>query len=366
MQYAGRAVQLAAEFFGDNLEPQFLERLEGAKSNIPEHHDGRQIYEKFVKPAMVDLKKVGAHYAIRSLFEPYDEHDRIYCFAVDREDYQSCEAGKMKLAVGRARFTSRITTESILFSFGVLHFGDHNLNGGVQEFRGQEAYQTLVQEVSDCFSRADLPEAVRCLDKGFGKNIYSLKSLFRDEQRKILNQILDAHLSQAEAVYRQIYENQVSLMRFLSDLGTPLPKSFQTAAEFVLNAALHRALGAEVLNLGRITALLDEAKELKVPLDGVSLGYVLKGRIERLAEQFRVQPSEIPLLRKLEALVDLARSLPFEVDFWKAQNIHFEMSQTFYPEVQSRAEKGDESAKIWVDHFLALGGKFSFRVLSIE
>jgi hypothetical protein len=240
--------------------------------------------------------------------------------------------------------------------------GDHNLNGGVREFRGQEAYQTFVQEVSDCFSRADLPEAVRCLDKGFERNIYSLKSLFRDEQRKILNQILDAHLSQAEAAYRQIYENQVSLMRFLSDLGTPLPKSFQTAAEFALNTALHGALGAEVLNLGRISALLGEAKELKVPLDGVSLGYVLKGRIERLAEQFRGQPTEISLLHKLEALVDLARSLPFEVDFWKAQNSYYEMLRRVYPNFRRAAEKGDQTAQSWVSHFMSLGGKISIRI----
>jgi alpha-amylase/alpha-mannosidase (GH57 family) len=74
IQYAGRAIQLSEELFGDTLEAQFLERLGRAKSNLPERGDGRQIYEKLVKPAMVDLKKVSIHYAIRSLFEPYAEH----------------------------------------------------------------------------------------------------------------------------------------------------------------------------------------------------------------------------------------------------------------------------------------------------
>ena len=36
MQYAGRAVQLAQELFGDSLESQFIERLAAAKSNLPE------------------------------------------------------------------------------------------------------------------------------------------------------------------------------------------------------------------------------------------------------------------------------------------------------------------------------------------
>ncbi|MBC7323689.1 MAG: DUF3536 domain-containing protein, partial [Moorella sp. (in: Bacteria)] len=60
LQYAGRVVQLARELFHSELESQFLEMLAQAKSNIAEHKDGAHIYEKFVKPAMVDLLKVGA------------------------------------------------------------------------------------------------------------------------------------------------------------------------------------------------------------------------------------------------------------------------------------------------------------------
>lgn len=357
IQYAGRALQLADELFGDHLEAQFLERLERAKSNIPEHRDGRHIYEKFVKPAIVDLEKVGGHYAIRSLFEPYPEHDRIFCYEVDREDYQSSETGKMRLAVGRARFTSQITGESALLSFGVIHFGDHNLSGGVRNFRGQEAYEALMQEVSGAFSRADIPEVIRILDRGFGRDIYSLKSLFRDEQRKILNQILDKTLQEAAAVYQQLYEQSVPLMRFLADLGTPFPKSFQTAAEFALNASLRQALEAEELDLNQVTSLLEEARGLKVPLDGAGLGYSFKGRIERMAQQFLADPNDHSSLQKLAAIVDLACSLPFEVDFWKVQNIYHEILQKVYPEFQKKVEKGEESAQTWVGYITALGEK---------
>ena len=73
----------------------------------------------------------------------------------------------------------------------MLHFGEHNLSGGVRKFPGEEAYQILVQEVTQAFSRADIPEVIRTLDRVFGRDIFSLKSLFRDEQRKILNQIFE-------------------------------------------------------------------------------------------------------------------------------------------------------------------------------
>ena len=71
LQYAGRAVQLGEELFGGNIESQFFERLEAARSNIAEHRDGRHIYEKWVKPAALDLTRVAAHYAISSVFEEY-------------------------------------------------------------------------------------------------------------------------------------------------------------------------------------------------------------------------------------------------------------------------------------------------------
>jgi hypothetical protein len=362
IQYAGRAIQLAKELFGDSLETQFLERLEKAKSNIPDHRDGRLIYEKFVKPAMVNLEKVGAHYAIRSLFEPYAEHDRIYCFAVDREEFKASEAGKMKLSLGRARFTSRITGESVLQSFGVLHFGDHNVNGGVREFRGEEAYQSLVQEISEVFARADLPEVIRLLDRNFGKNIFSLRSLFRDDQRRVLNQILDFNITNSVAVYRQLYEQNAPLMRFLVDLGNPLPKSFQAAAEFSLNRSLREALMAEDPLLDRVQSLLEEARGLKIPLDEVSLGYALKETIERTAERFRAQPGDLPLLQKLENLAALACNLPFPVDLWKMQNFYFRVAHEVYPQFRSGAEKGEDPAKTWVGHFTSLGDRLSCKL----
>ncbi|MBI4199342.1 MAG: DUF3536 domain-containing protein [Chloroflexi bacterium] len=53
--YAGRAIQLAEDLFGEAVEPMFLSLLEQARSNDPEHGDGRRIYARLVKPAEVDL-----------------------------------------------------------------------------------------------------------------------------------------------------------------------------------------------------------------------------------------------------------------------------------------------------------------------
>ncbi|MDQ3932542.1 MAG: DUF3536 domain-containing protein, partial [Actinomycetota bacterium] len=45
LRYAGRALQLAAQLFGTDLEPAFLVHLATARSNDPEHGDGHDVYE---------------------------------------------------------------------------------------------------------------------------------------------------------------------------------------------------------------------------------------------------------------------------------------------------------------------------------
>ncbi len=50
LQYAGRAIQIAEEIFGESLEAPFLDRLEQAKGNGREWPDARSVYAEFVIP----------------------------------------------------------------------------------------------------------------------------------------------------------------------------------------------------------------------------------------------------------------------------------------------------------------------------
>jgi alpha-amylase/alpha-mannosidase (GH57 family) len=362
IQYAGRALHLAQEVFGDDVESRFLELLERAKSNIPTHGDGRRIYEKFVKPAMVNLEKVGAHYAMSSLFKEYDEKASIYCYRVDQDDYQSSEGGRSKLVVGRATVTSEITRESGKLCFGVLHLGDHNLNCGARGYQGDDAYQALVQEMAAFFVKADFAETLRMLDKHFGASTYSLGSLFRDEQRKILDIILDSTRADIEAIYRQLYETNVPLMRFLKDSGAPPPKALYAAAEFVLNADLRRAFEKEEFNPELIDTLLGESKSEGISLDEETLEYTFRKSLEGMIGRFFASPKELGLLKKLNEAVGMLPSLPFQVNLWKVQNTFYDLLQTVYPKVREKADRGNEKARKWIDHFSTLGEKLSVRV----
>jgi hypothetical protein len=323
--------------------------------------NGRRIYEVFVRPATVDLIKVTAHYAISSLFENYGKETKTFCYLVNTEDYRTTDCGKTRLAVGRARVTSEITQEHAVLSFGVLHFGDHNLNAGVRQYQGEEAYQAMVQETTQTCHAADFPEVIRLLDKRFGSSTYSLRSLFRDEQRKVLGYILESTVSEIESAYRQLYENHFPAMRFVTEIGGPVPKAFHSAAELILNIDLHRALNSETLEVETIKNLVNAADSWRVDLDTDGLAYDFKVSLEGMMEAFIQAPEDTAKLQALVDAVTLARSMPFAVDLWNTQNQYYEMLNSTRPTYQQRADGGDEAAKKWLAAFHNLGEQLLVR-----
>ena len=323
------------------------------------------IYEKFVRPAIVDRENVAAHYALSSVFEPYPDYARVYCYSVARDDYSISNAGKTSLIVGRSRVISEITTDSESFLFAAIHMGDHMVSAGVQPFRAEaeEDYNRIKEELQDLFRRAEVHEVIRAIDRQFGESTYSLRSIFYDDQRRIMNVVVKTSLADAEAVYRQLYETHGQMMRFMSELRMPLPRAFQVATDFALNNALrHNFENADDLDFAKIETLLEEARANNVNLDGPTLGFALKKTLRRLSEQFLESPENLQLLQKFETAAEVARKLPFEVSVWHPQNNYYALLQRVFPEMMERAQSGNEEARQWIEHFASLGRHLTVRV----
>jgi alpha-amylase/alpha-mannosidase (GH57 family) len=362
IQYAARAVQLARELWNDDLESGFVDRLAQAKSNLPEHEDGRAIYEKFVEPAIVTRDTAGAHYAISSIFESYPIDARLYAFSFHQEDRQMFTAGASRLALGRARVTFEITRASDSLSYGVLYMGTHNLNCWVHLNGHPEEHDRLVKAAHEAFERADIPQIIRLMDSHFGQTQYSLKNLFRDEQRKLLNQILAATREEIDSTYKLIADRHSSLLRFLTELHVPQLRGLRMAVEEVLNREIRHQFASDHLDAERVRSLLVECQAMKVALEREILGYACKGYFDRLSESLLKTPEDVELLRRLIDAAKLARELPFETNLWKPQNVYFEISRTIRPDWTERARQGDETAKLWDSLFANLGEALGFSI----
>jgi hypothetical protein len=365
VQYAARTIQLARELFGLDLESGFLERFEAAKSNIPENCNGRCIYDKFVKPAMVDLQKATAHYAISSIFHEYDPRTRVYSFTFEDEQRQVLTAGKTKLALGRTRILSEITHESDVFAYAILYLGEHNLTGGVGKFESPEAFEAAVQELKAAYeAAADFPQVIRLIDRNFGQASYSLKSLFKDEQRRILGEILGSTREDLEGRFRLITERYTPLMRFLQSAGAPLPSALQTVSDFILHHDLRSQFEAEHVDPERLRSLLAQAQGRNV--FDADLSYAVSQHLEGAMQALVANPDALERVRNLVQVAELIVPIPMGLNLWKVQNTYWEMLQTIFPKYRDRAGHGDAFAQDWVREFLALGERLSFAVPSTE
>jgi hypothetical protein len=185
--------------------------------------------------------------------------------------------------------------------------------------------------------------------------------LFADERRRVLNIIMGPTLREAEAAYSSIYEHHAPLIRFLTGSGTPRPQVLSVAADLCLNAKIRRVLQKEGLDSEVVRPLLEEARLAGATLDATALGLLLAVNIESLAEQLLEQPDDLSRLESLNKAAKLVRTLPFEINLWKTQNICYKILQAHCPTFNEKASLGDQNAQEWLRHSTVLAENFLLR-----
>jgi len=151
-------------------------------------------------------------------------------------------------------------------------------------------------------------------------------------------------------------------MRFLTDLGNPLPGALHAAAEFILNTDLARAVSGESLNMERVLELIQEAKSWEIDLDCEGLAFLFKQTLERLMQRFVFTPEDDSLLNDILVTVEAIPTLPFEVNVWKVQNMFYEVLSKNHPALQQRADEGDEKVGEWIGMFRTLGDRLMMQL----
>ena len=224
-------------------------------------------------------------------------------------------------------------------------------------------FTELIAKVTEEFSAGRFPEVLDALDHYFGEMRYSLKSLFKDEQKRIIDMILANTLQDAEASYHSIYEKHGALMRFLKEMDQPIPEVLRITTAFVLNSDLVRTFSGDPVDAVRISMLLELVKREGVKIDEASVGFAASNSLARLMRQFSKAPANLELLHRADVLVALLQMLPFPVNYWESQNIYYQMLQN---ELPSRLSNEDEISVAWVKRFVALGEKLRVSVPVIE
>jgi hypothetical protein len=366
--YAARVLQLAQQLFAQQalpLEKAFLARLAEARSNVARAGDGAQIYKACVATMELGLEQVAAHYAISSMFSSFAEETDLFCYHVRRISYEIYTSGRGRLALGRAHIASAITGHRQSFSFAVLHFGDQNITAAVKPYNEDDSaeFDEFAKQASDYVLRAYFPEVIRLLDRYYGHVDYSLTSLFTDEQRRIVQIILNSTLRDIESSLTTIYEDHASLLHYLSQAGLPKPPALTLAAGFAVNAGLRRALDSDPIDQAQLRSFLSLAKADQVPLETANLSYIADQRMKRAMIELVMSSGSLEMLDRALALARILVELPFELNLWQAQNLWYEILRASSYSLTALA--GDNRPR-WEEKFNELGSCLSIDCAAIE
>ncbi len=366
--YAVRAMQLAEEVCGPGLsgllEP-FVKRLEQAPSNNPLYTNGADVYEKCVNPSVLDLYRVAAHYAIDSLFKPAPEAVELYTYQATNRGYADNELGQQKLAQGTVGIQSRLTGESAEMYFAALYFGDTNLIAGVRPADNDPdgaKRQNEQKAVRDLFEKNYILETIRLIESQYSNHAYSLHHLFRDEQRSMMNQLLQARLDEIQADFTRLFDQHFPMMQVIRQMNIPQPRVLEAILKVIFSNDLQNALEASEPQLEDIKTLVDQIVEWDFTPDRVTLAFAASRLAERLMHQCSEAPENPQRLETIVTLLQILDPLELPLDLWESQNICFVLNRKYYVAMQQRTDEGDETAGQWLKAFTQLGSHLNVRI----
>ncbi|QOV22675.1 DUF3536 domain-containing protein [Anabaenopsis elenkinii] len=336
LRYASRALELAGDVAGVQLEKAFIKRLSLAPSNVDVFPDGGSLYRQMVQTAQVSVKQVTAHYAISSLFaNQKSTQKRIYCYSLDEIDYQLQRMGSLTLAVGNLKLVSEVTWESESLVFAVLHLGGWDFHCCTQLFTGRREYSQLKEKLFTSLKQGSAAHSILVMTQLFREETFSLQNLFAEERHRIMRLLSQETLTRLDQLYTQVYRDNYGLLMACHRDELEVPQELQVAAEIALGArcmvilrSLEQEITDPVLSLNHIVeleAIATEAQNLHCRLNIPEGKQILEQLIMRLLWRLLhdVNGSFATQIQSLERLIDASYQLNINVSLDKSQELYF-------------------------------------------
>jgi alpha-amylase/alpha-mannosidase (GH57 family) len=327
LRYAAMALQYVRDLGGGDLEPEFVRRLAVAPSNVPEYRDGSEVYRRLIRPAVVDLRRVIAHYAISGLVQEQPAEARVYAYDVQRLDETRDAYSGTALQIARVRVASRITGESREAMYAVLHFGGHDFSCGIRAWEDTAVYEAMKLDLRRRYRSYTLADMVRGMDEYFPGAAYSLTDLFLEERRRVLRSVITAMLERHEETYRRIWEENRKLIHYVRQADAPIPDGLGLVARHVLEQEV--AAGLAALNVApvldeRVVEAVGEARALGLRLDLSPARRVVHAAIDRALAAVAEAPTA-ERVAQVTSLIEGANRIGAPFGLWATQNRFYEI-----------------------------------------
>lgn len=337
LRYAMRAMDLARQVTGEDLEAAFLRRLVAAPSNLPDFQNGADIYRQLVAVARVTPAEVAVHCAIAASIEPapHSSGGRAYCYRVACLDYRHESHHDRALGVGHFQLVSAITWERYEFVVAALHINDWEFRASVLPWEDCPDYETLKVEAFRGFDKGEAA-AITAIAAQFGEETWTLDRLFGEERERILQQLGRATRVCLERSYERVYQENYQLLVAFRENGLPVPPELRSAAAVVLSQRCMSGLRAlecahddpdeRLAALAPVATAIAEAQQLHCQLQLSSEGAASLQRLlcSGLEQLLQAEAVNAIARRYVAELIELAGHLQAQLSLDLAQELYFQ------------------------------------------
>ncbi|MBL7861728.1 MAG: DUF3536 domain-containing protein [Cyclobacteriaceae bacterium] len=357
MQYACRVIQLANQIGEVDLEAEFIRRLEQAPSNVSAYEHGAAVYVKEVLPSRTNLQRVGIHFAVSSVFEDEPESLTIFNYSTSSEAFIKKEAGEQKLVLGITNVKSMVTRSQKKFAFAVIYLGKHNIIGNISLDMEPEKFSGMQLRMVKAFEEGRLGDVIGLMQTYFGPDKYTIWHLFQDEKRKILDMISQESMMELENSLRKSYNQDYPLINALANNNIPIPNTYRTTFEYVLNADLVKIFQSEKINIKEMERIVAELARWNLKIeDPRKLSRLAGESIFKELKRISSERENVKRVQRLNRMFPLLEKFKLEPNFHKSQNLYFEIS------MENKSRQVQELEVEWVEQFKLLGTNLGVKI----
>lgn len=358
MQYACRAIQLAVQVSNKDLEEGFLSRLALAPSNVTAYNNAAKVYRKYVKPSLINLKRVGMHYAVASIFEEDPEDLPLFNYRTTKEFFVRKQAGEQKLAIGITRIKSIVTWSEKRFAFAVLYMGQHTIIGNLSLDMDDDKFKNMQVRILKAFDESRVGDVIGIMQTFFGPDKYTLWNLFKDEKRKVLNIIMEKSMQQVESSFRSIYNKDYPLINALAKNDIPIPAAYKTTLQYVVNADLRKCFLSERVNVQELQRIETELSKWKLSIeDPEKIAQLAEVHIYSILSFIQKETENIVRIERLNSLFPFLQRFKIKPNLYRSQNLYFRIAKE-----NGVAEKPYKNKPEWIKQFEMLGLNLGVKV----
>ncbi len=372
LQHAARAIQLAEELTGKEIEEKFIQLLSQAKSNLPEMGKGDQVYRRLVKPKCVTLEKVVNHFVISSLFDGGDDGGKkIFSYVVEKIHYEKIEKEENMFVMGQVRVTSDVIPEPKEFLFGLIPSEKAVFRTWVSEKKEGLSFDTLKEMGYKNFGKGE-GEMAKVLTSFLGSGTFTLRDTFKEERQAIFQKLIQKEFEEHCQIYADLFDRTKQAVEALSREGLEIPYEIRVAAEVTLSNRLFQEINElkkdfkKTKERGEIDRIVEEAREHGYHLRKEKSLLVLKEILKE--KMIAIQGSRGPNLphpsEQIEeaiALLDSAKKWNFEISLEEAQNSMGHILDECVRDIE-KCWWGEGTARPFPPNLITLAEKLGFNV----